>query len=140
MNTFIFQSVIKDDFDLRKDIRKGGKGTWYATRYLKEMSVGDRVFFWLAGDESIRGLYGWGILTSNSYQRPDWDDPGVDFEYRGRFSQPILARKLKTDPVLRNLLILRAPQASNFLLKPDEEKRLINLIRGSGEDLPDMGG
>jgi 5-methylcytosine-specific restriction protein B len=140
MNTFIFQSVVKDKFDLRKDIEKGGKGTWYATRYLNEMSPGDRVFFWLGGDENIRGLYGWGILISNSYEKPGWDAPGVDFEYKGKFNQPILAKKLKTDPVLRDLLILKAPQASNFLLKPDEAKRLVNLIKDSGEYLPDIGG
>src|SRR6266496_4926504 len=102
MNTFIFQSVIKDNFDLRKDIRNGTKGTWYATRYLNEMSAGDRVLFWLGGDENIRGLYGWGVLTSNSYEKPGWDAPGVDFEYKGKFNRPILAKRLRTDPVLRD--------------------------------------
>jgi hypothetical protein len=132
MNVFIFQAVLSDDF--RGDMQEGRQGTWLATRYQNYMSPKDYVFFWLAGDESIRGLYGWGVLTSSV------KDDGVDFEYKVKFDKPILARDIRTDLVLKNLMIFRAPQASNFILDAKEAKRLLEVISKKGERVPDLGG
>ena len=135
MNAFIFQ-CIPERFDLRKEIEVGKNETWYATRYRNEMKPGDLVLFWMGGDEHFRGLYGWGELTSAPYLKSGWDSHGVDVRYRGKFDRPILAKSIKDDDSLRDLLIFRAPQASNFLLDQAQTKRLLRLIRDRGEEVP----
>jgi hypothetical protein len=135
MNTFIFQST-PDRYDLRKSIIEDKPNTWYATRYRSDMRPGDLVFFWMAGNEYLRGLYGWGYLTSTPYLRTGWDSHGVDVIYKARFSKPILAKSFRDDPELAEMLIFRAPQATNFLLSPEQAKRLIQIVKDRGESVP----
>lgn len=68
MNYWIFQAK-PERFDLRKPgtIEAGKSDDWDATRYRSEMMPGDKVFFWLAGNEDHRGIYGWGELTSEPH-------------------------------------------------------------------------
>lgn len=136
MDYFIFQSI-PERYDLRRELVPGRTDTWYATRYRNEMDPGDPVFFWMAGDENFRGLYGWGVITSRPYMRPEWKSHGVDVEYEVKFERPILARRIKSDSTLRDFLIFKAPQASNFLLEPHQAHRLIRLIRDQGERPPE---
>ncbi len=135
MNVFVFQSV-PERFDLRNAIRPGAADTWYATRYRSDMHPGDLVFFWMAGDEHFRGLYGWGRLASEPYLKTGWDSHGVDVTYEVKFAKPILGWSLRDDPVLSELLIFRAPQATNFLLSPQQAKRLVRLVKDRGENAP----
>src|SRR2546421_4611641 len=107
MNTFIFQSV-KDRFDLRDTIEPGSADTWYATRYRNEMHANDAVYFWMGGDDTIRGIYGWGLLASEAYLKPKWDSHGVDVVYKEKYSVPILAKEMKPDSRLGSMLIFRA--------------------------------
>lgn len=137
MNVFVFQSV-PERYDLRKAVLAGSRDTWYATRYRNEMHSGDLVFFWMAGDEHFRGLYGWGRIASAPYLKSGWDSHGVDVDYEVRFTRPILARTLRDDAVLAEMLIFRAPQATNFLLSPQQAKRLIQLVRDRGETAPSL--
>ena len=137
MHAFVFQSV-PDRFDLRKAIDPGRADTWYATRYRNEMHPNDVVFFWMAGDEHFRGLYGWGRIASAPYLKSGWDAHGVDVTYEVKFSKPIRATSLRNDPVLADILIFRAPQATNFLLSAQQAKRLVRLIKDRGETAPSL--
>ena len=139
MNVFLFQSV-PERFDLRQAIRPEKIDTWYATRYRNEMHPGDIVFFWMAGDEHFRGLYGWGHITSAPYLKSSWDSHGVDVKYEAKFEKPIFARSLREDTVLAEMLIFRAPQATNFLLSPVQAERLVRLVRDRGQPAPSLGG
>lgn len=139
MHIFIFQSV-PERYDLRNELKRGRTDTWYATRYRSQMSPGDYVFFWMGGDENVRGLYGWGVLKSSAYIKPNWDTFGVDVEYKVRFKRPILARYVKSDVTLNNLLIFKAPSASNFLLDEKEARQLLSLVEKFGEEVPNAGG
>jgi len=134
MNTWIFQSV-PERYDLREinNIKPGEIVTWYATRYRNEMTPGDIVYFWMGGEESIRGIYGSGVLTSPAYVKRNWDSHGVDVEIRARFKEPIPARVVKADLTLRGLLILRQPQATNFLLNTEEGEALSKIVKNSKE-------
>jgi len=134
-NVFLFQSV-SDRFDLRKEIQPGANDTWYATRYRKDMHKGDVVFFWMGGDPTIRGIYGWGNITSEPYMSEGWTKHGVNVTYRARFDQPLLATAIQKDPVLAEMLIFRTASATNFLLNDDEAVRLIGLVRSRGENVP----
>jgi len=139
MNTFIFQSV-KDRFDLRNVIKPGTTDTWYATRYRNEMHPHDAVYFWMGGDDAIRGIYGWGLIASEAYLKPKWDSHGVDVIYREKYSEPILAKEIKSASSLGSMLIFRAPQATNFLLSADETLMLGAFIRDSGRSVPPSSG
>lgn len=136
MKAFIFQSV-PDRLDLRDELGKDRRFTWYATRYQNLMAVGDLVFFWMGGDLKIRGIYGWGTLSSKPYIKSAWDSHGVDVLCKHRFRRPILATDLEDDPVLDAMLIRRAPQGTNFLLSDDEVTRLIARISQEGETAPE---
>lgn len=137
MNVFVFQSI-PERFDLRQALRPGAQDTWYATRYRSEMRPGDLVFFWMAGDEHFRGLYGWGRLTSHPYLKTGWESHGVDVKYEVKFSSPVRARSIRDDQALADMLIFRAPQATNFLLSPLQAKRLVRLVRDRGENVPSL--
>lgn len=139
MNVFVFQSV-PERYDLRKVIEPGVKDTWYATRYRNKMNIGDLVFFWMAGDEHFRGLYGWGEVISSPYIKDDWDRHGIDVIYKKKFAKPIKARLLKEDAELSKMLIFRAPQATNFLLSDEEAKRLMRFLKKHGEKIPPTTG
>jgi predicted RNA-binding protein with PUA-like domain len=127
MNYWIFQAV-PDRYDLREKLVEGKIVTWYATRYRNQMSAGDVVFFWLGGPSLIRGLYGWGKLTSSPYLKSEWETYGVDVRYEKRFETHVSVTMVKSVPDLANMLLLRAPQATNFLLSFQEARAISDLI------------
>ena len=139
MNVFIFQSI-PDRFDLDTEVVKDKKDTWYATRYRKKMKVGDAVFFWMAGSDDRKGIYGWGVIDSEPYIKDDWNSYGVDVTYKEKFSKKLSKRILHADTALKNMLLFRAPQATNFLLTEDEAQALISLTKARGEKPPVIGG
>ena len=138
MAVFIFQSV-QDRFDLRHALEPGASDTWYATRYRNEMAPGDQVYFWMGGSAVVRGLYGWGHLTSTPYRKESWDGYGVDLVYDVQFDRPISAARVKATPGLRDLLILKVPQGTNFLLTSDEARHLGELARVACQEPPKDG-
>ena len=138
MSVFIFQSV-PDRFDLESEVVEGKKDAWYATRYRKKMKVGDIVFFWMAGADERKGIYGWGVIVSEPYIRHDWQSYGVDVIYKKKFGKKLSKRILHSDSILRNMLLFRAPQATNFLLTDEESRALIDLTKIRGETPPETG-
>lgn len=130
-NSWIFQSVV-DRYDLRDDevVRAGKRDTWYATRYLKKMQSGDLVYFWLGGLGEERGIYAFGHLDSEPYQKDSWDSAGIDVVYESRVTPPLVVNELKQNETLKNLLILRAAQATNFLLSSEEAAAILELSIG----------
>ncbi|AFU98365.1 EVE domain-containing protein [Simiduia agarivorans] len=139
MSVFIFQSI-PERFDLELEVVEGKKDTWYATRYRKRMKLGDIVFFWMAGADDRKGMYGWGVIESEPYIRDDWQSYGVDVVYEKKFCNKLSKRKICADQILKNMLLFRAPQATNFLLTDEESRALIDLINKCGEMPPKLGG
>lgn len=127
MASWLFQSR-PDRYDLREKLQVGKVATWYVTRYRNEMKEGDDVYFWMAGSANIRGVYGRGSLIGEPFLKPDWDAHGVKVRYSERLASHISVEQISTDPVLRNMLILRAPSATNFLLSDREARSLRNLF------------
>ena len=127
MNYWIFQAV-PERYNLPKKLIEGDKTTWYATRYRSRMSPGDIVFFWLGGAEVTRGIYGWGKLMSYPYEKPEWGTHGVDVQYEKRLKSHIPVGTIKSIPGLQDLLLFRAPQATNFILTSQEASAIASLI------------
>src|SRR5438128_4335013 len=114
MNYWIFQSVIEQQ-DLRDRLQEGKEDTRLASRYRQQMSAGDLVFFWLGGPENVRGIYGWGTLLSKPEFTDDRDAYRVRVRYDRRLGTHLPVAKIGLVDQLKNLLILRAPQATNFI-------------------------
>jgi hypothetical protein len=127
MTSWIFQSTIERQ-DLRQTLQEGKEDTRLASRYREPMAPGDLVYFWLAGAEEVRGIYGWGTLLA----RPDFDERRQEFRvavrYERRLQNHLPAAEIQDNPTLRRLMIFRAPQATNFILAEDEAKAIANLM------------
>src|SRR5712692_2241972 len=104
MNYWIFQSVIERQ-DLRETLQEQKDDTRLASRYRQQMSPGDLVYFWLAGDERIRGIYGWGELRSTPYLTDDGQEFRIKVRYLKRLQSPLSAVKIRATPPLQELMI-----------------------------------
>lgn len=113
---------------------------WLVTRYVKEIAVGDSVLIWKAGDEA--GIYAIAEITEPAkYQetQPDlsyWIDKtrlGSKPQAIIRFTQklldkPLLREKLKQDPVLKSLAVIRQPNATNYKISAQEWQLVKQLL------------
>jgi SIR2-like domain/EVE domain/AAA domain len=132
MNYWIFQSNV-DQQDLRTRLQEGKEDTRLASRYRQQMSEGDLVFFWLSGSERIRGIYGWGMLSAS----PELSEEGqyrVRVRYHKRLNNHLAVKKMKRRSELKDLLIFRQPQATNFILSREEAQAIAALM--APEDRP----
>ena len=68
------------------------------------------------------------------------DSYGVDVVYKEKFGNKLSRTILNSDEVLKNMLLFRAPQATNFLLTENEASALINLTKSRDENPPAVGG
>lgn len=132
MNYWIFQAK-RERYDLSdpKILFDGMTGWWTANQYRAEMDIGDRVFFWLAGDKEYRGIYGWGELTSKPYL---WEKNGkrgysVDIRCIKSLLQHISVDEVRRNSKLENIQILNMPIGSNFLLNSKEGKELERMVK-----------
>src|SRR5215467_248525 len=101
MNYWIFQST-SERYDLSIELQEGKEKAWLVSRYWQLMSPGDLVFFWLGGTPTIRGIYGWGTLStapgSNSNQ-----EYRAMVKYEKKLSSPLLAKKIRTVRKLKDI-------------------------------------
>ena len=146
-NTFIFQgNPDLWDFDsYLETVQPGDIGDWKVGRYQSknQMSVGDRVLFWKSGDES--GIYFTGTLTSEPYPREpderfnvdDENEFGIDYQYRGSVTPPLLKEKLIEHPTLKDLGIIKYPNATNYQLDEDEWGAIRSLLTKQETSSPD---
>jgi hypothetical protein len=92
------------------------------------MSPGDLVFFWLAGSKHIRGIYGWGKLTSQAYPRDKDLEYGVDVAEVRRLPFPLLATRIRDVPQLKTLLIFSNSQGAIFRIVEQQAIAIAQLI------------
>lgn len=113
---------------------------WLVTRYGKEIEVGDRVLVWMAGPEA--GIYAIAEVSKAPEiyaELPDaeyWlkpnqaklDKPRAQLKFlRKLLGQPLRRHELKQDQILRNLLVIRAPNSTNFRVTPEQWQRVCSL-------------
>lgn len=129
MSTWIFQGHPRR-YDLadRRKFREDRVETWLVSRYRDQIMKGDVVYFWRAGEESKRGLYGWGTVEENPAYYEDWGW-GVPVRYVKTFPEHISTHELKHDPVLSDHLLFRMPIGTNFSVDAREAKAIEDLIR-----------
>jgi hypothetical protein len=133
MNFWLFQSIA-ERYDLREPgvVEAGKSDTWYATRYRGRIKIGDTVFFWLGGIGKDRGVYAVGEIISEPYRKDEWDSYGVDVCYKRKLNKAVTVNAIQNNKVLSEILILRAPQATNFSLTYEQGLELESLIQKEG--------
>jgi predicted RNA-binding protein with PUA-like domain len=113
---------------------------WLVTRYAKEIAVGDGVLVWMSGSDA--GIYAIAEITATPQvfkKIPDtdyWinakdlkkDKPRAQLVFRRKLlGQPLRRSELKEDQILRNLLVIKAPNSTNFKVTPEQWERIVQL-------------
>jgi len=132
MNYWIFQCK-QDRYNIADPyvLYSGMKGYWLANQYRSDMKPGDKVFFWLAGESSIRGIYGYGVLTSTPYKWERGEDVGysVDIMCTERLNRFMPVADIKGNIDLHEMRILNMAIGSNFLLSTEEGQEIESMIQ-----------
>jgi hypothetical protein len=123
---WIFQAVPRR-YDLRRELREGRREVWLVTRYGEQMRRGDVVYFWMAGDSAIRGLYGWGRIIANA-PRQTPIGMGIEVQYEKVFSNHIPAATLQEQAILKDHLLFRMPVGTNFSLTTEQRQAIDKVI------------
>ncbi|MEB3309662.1 MAG: EVE domain-containing protein [Snowella sp.] len=113
---------------------------WLVTRYADKMQVGDGVLIWIAGPDA--GIY----AIAEIVETPKILDTIPDLEYwttpvsakkdkpraqlrflRKLLGQPLRKHELKQDRILKDLLVIKAPNSTNFKVTPEQWERIYQL-------------
>lgn len=112
---------------------------WPVTRHGKNMALGDGVLIWMSGPDA--GIYAVAeiialpeILTELPDQKY-WVDTTrsqgkmmAKIRYIRKFlGQPLRKLELRQDPILKNLLVLKVPNGTNFKVTLQEWERVYDL-------------
>lgn len=122
-------------YDLRERLVAGEIEAWSVTRYASRIQEGDTVWFWRARE---RALYGWGVVEE-APARTSQGDIRCRVRYLERFDPPISVEAIQGDPVLASLMVLRAPQGTNFRVTAEESAFLVSLVESMGMVPPGPG-
>lgn len=138
MNYWLFQGNPKY-YRVLDSIKDFEQMPWLVTRYSKDIAVGDGVLIWVAGKEA--GIYAIAeiIDTTKILENvPDteyWLDktkigkPQAQIKFTQKLlGKPLLKEDLKKDEILGNLLILRAPNSTNFKVTFEEWEQVHKLL------------
>jgi hypothetical protein len=114
---------------------------WLVTRYAKDIAPGDGVIIWLSGSQG--GIYATAEVIEPAQfltEIPDkkyWVDSTralgkqqAIIRFTNKFVEsPLLKNQLQEDSVLKNLLVLRAPNSTNFKVSSEEWEQVQKLIQ-----------
>lgn len=138
MNHWLFQGNPKY-YKILAAIQDFEQMPWRVTRYTKEITVGDGVLIWMAGPEA--GIYAIAQIIAPPQmltEIPDrsyWIDkstmgsrPQAQIRFTHKLiEKPLLRSHLKQDTILKNLAVLRQPNATNFKVTPQQWQRVNEL-------------
>lgn len=113
---------------------------WRVTRYGAEMQSGDGVLVWLAGTDA--GIYAIAEILEPPQKLQDYPDaaywldqtqvksdcPKAILKFQRKLlGQPLRRSDLKQDQILKSLLVIRAPNSTNFRVTPEQWERVRGL-------------
>jgi predicted RNA-binding protein with PUA-like domain len=139
MNYWLFQGNPKY-YRFLDAIKELEEMPWLVTRYTQEINVGDGVLVWMSGENA--GIYAVAeiiespqVLTELPHSeywieksRFREDKPHVKIRFiRKLIGQPLRRFELKYDRILKNLLVIRVPNSTNFKVTPEEWERVYEL-------------
>lgn len=113
---------------------------WLVTRYGKDIAPGDGVLVWVSGKEA--GIYAIATVTEPAQvitKLPDrkyWADASratgkqqaiIQFTSK-LLDKPLLKTDLLKDQILKNLLVIRAPNSTNFKVTVEQWQQVQELL------------
>ena len=128
------------DFLARPSTQPGIVDEWALRQHAKDVSDGDTVLLWTAGDQA--GIYATGTVVGESFMRPrqNWEPEDappesltIHFRLDRILDHPVLRRDLMNHPVLRDLLIIRQPTGTNFPVTEQQWEALRPLIESPSD-------
>lgn len=143
--TWIFQWNPKiwggDDF--LRDKRLGDLNDWSVNQYKSEVAGGDRMVLWKAGNDA--GIYAVATLVGDLFKRSPGDqvnpnartESAIRFRFDDLLDPPVLKTELLAHPLLRELAVIKFPNATNFRVEPDHWSALEQLLRRTRQTLAD---
>ncbi len=119
------------------DFVRDGRTAWTGVRnfaarnHLKAMRAGDEVFYYHSGDgKCITGL---ARVVKAAYPDPTADEPGwvaVDLAPVRPLEQPVTLARIKAEPALKDMALVRISRLSVQPVKPAEFARIVKLGGG----------
>jgi len=118
------------------DFQKEGKTDWtgvrnYAARNnLKEMKVGDKVFYYHSGDE--RSVVGLAKVTKEHFPDPTADEGSwvaVELEAGKTVKNPVTLSAIKANPKLAGMALVRLSRLSVTPVAKEEYEEIINMSK-----------
>jgi 5-methylcytosine-specific restriction protein B len=123
------------EFLARHSTQPGMVDDWTLRQHAKDVSDGDTVLLWTAGDQA--GIYATGTVVGESFMRPrqDWEPENappesttINYRLDHILDHPVLRRDLLNHPALKDLSVIRQPQGTNFPVTEQQWKVLCPLI------------
>lgn len=120
-------------------VQVGHEDDWSVTRYKDRIKPGDELLLWQGGKEA--GIYALAEVITEPFQRTevgDWmvkrdgadakPDLGVRYRLTHILRPPIPKAVLQQHPVLKDMMIMRAPTGTNFSVTEEEWQAVQELI------------
>lgn len=116
------------------DLRRDGKTQWTGVRNfqarnnLKQMEVGDQVFFYHSGKE--KSVVGIAEVAKAAYPDPTADDPSwvaVDIKPVKRLPQPVTLANIKANKKLTDFLLVRQSRLSVMPVTKEEFETIVKM-------------
>jgi predicted RNA-binding protein with PUA-like domain len=99
-----------------------------AKNNISKMQPGDEALFYHG--PSGKQIYGIVQVIKSPYPDPTTNAPGwlaIDFEPVKTFEPPISLERIKAEPYLQNIGLIKQPRLSVMVLTRDEFERIVNL-------------
>lgn len=124
---------------------------WLVNRFANQMSVGDGVLIWISGQDS--GIYAIAKILElpqaiNNFPDEDYwldqdrrsKDKNLNFaiiQFTNKLvNNPILRNQVKEDDILKELMVIRQPQSTNYAVTLGQWERVKQLINGIESIIP----
>lgn len=106
-----------------------------ALKHLRAMQPGDEVLIYHTGDE--KAVVGTARVTKAAYPDPKKKDPKlvvVELRAGDRLPAPVALSIIRSDPLFKDLALVRMPRLSVVPASAAQWKRLLQLVRRPSEE------
>src|SRR5688572_25038347 len=119
-----------------EDFQKEGKTDWTGVRNytarnnLKEMKVGDKVFYYHSGGE--RAVVGFAKVTKTAFKDPTADEDAwvaVELEAGKAVKNPVTLAAIKANPKLADMALVKLSRLSVSAVTKDEFDEIVEMSK-----------
>ncbi len=122
--TYSFQQLQKD-----KKTNWNGVRNFQARNFLRTIKQGDLTLIYHSGDE--KAVVGIAKVVKEAYPDLDPKKPGdwvqVDLEPMKIFKRPVSLKEIKSEPALKDLLLIKQSRLSVMPVQPHHYKKIVEL-------------